>query len=220
MTPAQQLHEAIKKGDASQVAALLDADASLIRGGGASGMAPLLLAIYTHQAAIVDLLLQRGADLDVFAAAALGRASDVKAFVQKDQTALEMNSSDGWSPLHLACFFGHLETAEMLLAQGADVTARSANALHNTPLHAAAAGRHLEICSLLLKAKADPNATQQGGYTPLHAAAANGHDELVRLLLAHQASPKSKSEKGETPADMAKSRGHHDTAATLERLSA
>lgn len=220
MTPAQELHEAIKTGDAEKVSALLDADSKLLAGGGASGMAPLMLAIYTNKPAIVELLLTRGAELDVYAASALGRTADVKARINSDGNALEMNSSDGWAPLHLACFFGHLETAEALLALGADVKARSANAMHNTPLHAAAAGAHIEICARLLTAGAEVNAAQQGGYTPLHAAAAAGNEALVRLLLAHEANPKASSEKGETPASLATARGHAAIAQMLERLSA
>ena len=219
MTPAQELHEAIRVGDAARVNALLDADPALVHGGGAAGMAPLLLAVYTKRPLMAKLLLGRGAQLDVFAAAAMGETSICKKFVQAEGGLLEMASSDGWTPLHLACFFGHLETVEMLLGIGADVKVRSANAMNNTPLHAAAASRNQDVCAALLSRGAEVNATQHAGYTALHSAAANGDIEIVRLLLAHEARPMVKSEKGETPLEMAKLRGHLAVADLLERTA-
>lgn len=219
MTPAQELHEAIRIGDEARVHALLDADPSLVHGGGAAGMAPLLLAVYTKRPIMARLLLNRGAQLDVYAAAAMGETEACKKFIQAEDVLLEMASSDGWTPLHLACFFGHLQTVEMLLGLGADVKVRSANAMHNTPLHAAAASRNQDICALLLSHGADVNATQQAHYTALHSAAANGDLEIVRLLLAHEAHATAKSEKGETALDMAKQRGHTAVADLLERTA-
>jgi ankyrin repeat protein len=217
MTPAQELHEAIRIGDEVRVNALLDADPKLVHGGGAAGMAPLLLAIYTKRPLMAKLLLGRGAVLDVFAAAAMGETAACREFIQGDEVLLQMANSDGWTPLHLACFFGHLETVEMLLEMGADVMARSANAMHNTALHAAAASRSQDICAALLSHGADVNATQQAQYTALHAAAANGDLEIVRLLLAHEAKAGAKSEKGETALDMARQRGHAAVVELLER---
>jgi uncharacterized protein len=219
MTPAQELHEAIRIGDEARVNALLNADPALVQGGGAAGMAPLLLAIYTKRPLMAKLLLGRGAQLDVFAAAAMGETVICRKFVEADGLLLQMASADGWTPLHLACFFGHLETAEMLLKMGADVKVRSANAMNNTPLHAAAASRNQDICAVLLAHGAEVNAAQHAGYTALHSAAANGDLEVVRLLLAHEASPSVKSEKGETALEMARQRGHSAVAELLERTA-
>jgi ankyrin repeat protein len=217
MTAAQELYEAIKAGDEGRVAAVLDSDPETIHGGGAAGMAPLMLAIYRQKPEIVSLLLARSAEVDIFAAAALGRTEVCRWKAMSDQVALNMNSPDGWTPLHLASFFGQLETAEMLLELGADVKARGANSMHNTPLHAAAAGRHAGICALLLKQGAEVNATQSGGYTALHSAAANGDMETVRLLLAHEADPAVRAENGQTALEMARQKNQQNVVELLEK---
>ena len=62
---------------------------------------------------------------------------------------------DGWTPLHLAAFFGHLDAARALIDAGADIDAFSRNGLTNTPLHAATAGRHGDVALLLVEHGAD-----------------------------------------------------------------
>ena len=92
------------------------------------------------------------------------RGVEVRDFIG---TALNAYAYDGWTPLHLAAFFGHLEAAKLLLDSGADVYAVSRNSLQNTPLHAAAAGKHEDVALVLLARGADPSAVDAGGYTPL-----------------------------------------------------
>lgn len=219
MTPPQELHEAIKSGDEARVAALLDGQPDLVHGGGAAGMPPLMFAVYMGKREIAAMLLARGAQLDQFAAAALGHPQVLRELLAGPEAAINLHNSDGWTALHLACFFGQQECAETLLELGASVKTTSANAMSNTPLHAAAAGRHREICALLLSHNAEVNATQAGNYTALHSAAANGDEDTVRLLLAHEANPKVKSEKGETPLDLARTRKHAGVAGLLERVT-
>jgi ankyrin repeat protein len=95
-------------------------------------------------------------------------------------------SHDGWTPLHLASFFGHEEVAKILLARGADVNARSRStrfAKENTPLHAAAANRQVGVAEVLIAHGADVNARDGGGFTPLALAAGGKNDVLVVILL-------------------------------------
>ncbi|XP_068599239.1 oxysterol-binding protein-related protein 1 [Brachionichthys hirsutus] len=57
-------------------------------------------------------------------------------------------SNSGWSPLHLACYFGHKDVVEELLKAGADVNLP--NNIGDTPLHKAAFTGRKEVVMLLL----------------------------------------------------------------------
>uniref|UniRef100_A0A8C6TLE6 Oxysterol-binding protein n=1 Tax=Neogobius melanostomus TaxID=47308 RepID=A0A8C6TLE6_9GOBI len=57
-------------------------------------------------------------------------------------------SNLGWTPLHLACYFGHKDVVEELLRAGADVNLP--NNIGDTPLHKAAFTGRKEVVMLLL----------------------------------------------------------------------
>ena len=108
-------------------------------------------------------------------------------------------STDGFTALHFAAFFGKVEAARTLLDAGAVVNAYSVNELQVQPLHSAAAGRHHEVCRVLIAAGADVNATQRHEFTPLHAAAKHGDAELVELFLSAGADPTGPDRSGRHP---------------------
>ena len=93
-------------------------------------------------------------------------------------------SPDGFTPLHLAAYFGREAMAGMLLEHGAEPGAVSRNAMALEPLHSAAVSRSLAIVKRLLERRAEVNARQHGGWTPLHAAAFNGDVPMAECLLA------------------------------------
>ena len=96
---------------------------------------------------------------------------------------------------------------------------RSTNPMKNTPLHAASAGGHPALVELLLKRGANPNATQEGGWTALHGAAQSGHREMVEALLAGGADVNLRASNQQTALDMALMKGHQDIASMLEALT-
>ena len=210
MSNTQVLSEAIRAGDLAQARALLEQDAALARARDADGLVLLMKAIYFGRAQIVDLLIERGAELDIFAAAALGKVERLRALAQADPQLVHAYSPDGWTALHLAAHFGQREAVEALLAARASVQARSKNSMQNTPLHAAMPGGKPEIVEALLAAGAEVNAQQEGGFTALHEAAMQGSAALVRLLLARGADPALASEGGKTARDLALEQGHAD----------
>ena len=71
-------------------------------------------------------------------------------------------------------------TAELLLARGAQVNARSNDGA--TALHYAASGGDADVVRILLQAGADPNAKTADGASPAAWAERTGHGSLVPLL--------------------------------------
>lgn len=220
MSDVNTFQEQVKKGDLTGVQAALAQDPNLLDATNASGQSALLLAKYYRQETVAEYLLSLNPKLDIFNAAAAGLSSNVLQQIDGEPALLKSHSSDGWTPLHLAAFFGHPELANALLDRGADVNARSTNAMENTPLHAAAAGGRTDLVELLLKRGADVNATQEGGWTALHSAAQAGKRAMVEVLLANGADINRRAANDQAPLDLALMQGRQDVAALLEELGA
>jgi len=214
------LFDAIKAGNEEGVRALLDGAPALVNAADESGTRAFVFAKYNRQDAIARLLLGRGAELDVFAAAMAGDASRVSSLIRQDPSLAVTLSHDGWTALHLAAFFGHVDCARALLDGGANVLKRSTNPMQNTPLHAAAAGRHVEIVRALIERGADVNARQQGGWTALHAAAQSGNAELARVLIGAGADTNLRADNGQCAMDLALTHGHQQVVELLEHFGA
>ena len=121
--------------------------------------------------------------LDLFESATVGDTATIERLLVRDPSLLDGHSPDGWTVLHLAVHFGHVETAQAILGAGADVTARSDNALANQPLHAAAAGSSpVTTARLLLDHGADAAAEDGHWQTPAAVAADRGHHDVASLL--------------------------------------
>jgi len=132
-----------------------------------------MAALYRGHMHIVAALIDLGAPLDVFAAAATGNVGELKHALTQPE-AVNAYAYDGWTPLHLAAFFGHVEAATILIEAGAGIDAISRNSLKNTPLHAAAAGKHESVAILLFERGADPERLDVGGYSARRIAEENG----------------------------------------------
>ncbi|HVG23269.1 MAG TPA: ankyrin repeat domain-containing protein [Thermoanaerobaculia bacterium] len=207
--------EAIRSGDAARVAALIDADASLLQSS-EHGATPLLTAIYHGKRDIAQLLVDRGAPVSFGEACALGDEARVRELLAGDPSLLHSRTADGFPGHGMAIFFGHGALARWLIEQGADVNAAADNPQRVAPLHAAAAARDRETMRALLERGADPNAKQQSDYTPLHGSASRGDVEMGELLLAHGAHRDARGSDGMTPADIARKYGHPTFAEWLE----
>ncbi len=74
----------------------------------------------------------------------------------------------GMTPLHAACFHGHLESVKLLLKSGADPNISSSSAKFTFPLHLAATRMHKEICKVMIvEGRADASLRDYLGQTPL-----------------------------------------------------
>src|SRR4029453_830014 len=117
----------------------------------------------------------------LFEACAAGEFDRVERLIASG-AAVNAFSDDGWTPLHLASFFGHAKVAELRVRPCPHPTARSKNDTGNTPLHAALAANHKLVAGLLIGSGADLNAADAGGWRPLHLAAANNNLDAMKTL--------------------------------------
>ena len=200
--------EAAKKGDRSALNRLLRTDPSLAGARAANGESPLMSALYRGHAECVSTIVDAGAPVDIFAAAALGKDEALERAIASSPQAVQSIAYDGWTPIHLAAFFGQTSAVERLLAAGASLNATSQNSLRNTPLHAAVAGGHVETALLLIARGADVNAADAGGHTPFHIAAEAGYVPVVKALLERHADPHVVDSEDRTPLARAAARNH------------
>jgi len=159
-------------------------------------MSDLLQALYRGETDRVEELLAADPTLDVFEAAAVGRTDRLRELLDEDPERANAFGDDGFHPLGLACFFGHVDAARLLLEREADVNALSRNEhVQTAAIHAAAAAEgkdestRYELVKLALEHGADPNLPQGGGFRAIDAARQNGDARVEQLLLEHGARP-------------------------------
>jgi ankyrin repeat protein len=204
---SEEFFKMIKEGQLAQVEQLIERNHDLVNSKDAQGMSPVVVATYYGEPKIAELLVSKGATLNFFEASMIGNLSEVKEAIKKDPSIVNSFSSDGFTALHLAAFFGQAEVMQYLIEKGANVNSVARNVMKVMPLHSAAAQSNVRIVELLLDQGALVNAQQEGGFTALHAAAQSGNLEMARLLLKHGADPNAKTDKGQTPLDITKVEG-------------
>src|SRR5262249_33436435 len=148
------------------------------------GRAPLHTAIESQKEGPVRALLERGAKIDLFAAAGLGDERQVALSLDEDPGRSDGPQADGLTPLFYAARAGHASIVDRLLERGARADGYVERWwMEPTPLHAAAMRGHLEVCRLLLDAGADLRRKNEHGYTPMLVAARWRQVPVAALLL-------------------------------------
>jgi ankyrin repeat protein len=218
MGNADLLFEAIRTGDPEAAAKLLDDDPGLLQARNERGMSAVLMACYAGRKEIRDLLLEKGAVLELGEAAAAGQLSRVRELVEQNAKAAKSFTADGFPVVALAAAFGHEEVLQYLHAKGADINAVAINGTGYTALTGAVANGHALLARWLAENGADVNYRYAKGYSPLLAAAANGQLEVVKTLLEYGADLQARMDDGKSALSLAEERGHKDVAQHLSRL--
>jgi ankyrin repeat protein len=179
-------------------------------------MNELYEAVRAHDQARVQAIVAADPSLAIFAAAMQGDTAHVEELLTANRSLVTAMSPDGWTPLHLAAFFGAADAARALLNKGALPSARSTNAMQNLPLHAAAAGRHASLVKLLIEHGSPVDARQHGGWTALHAAAQNGDLAMAEILVSAGADVSARAENHQCALDLALTKGQQQMVEFLE----
>jgi ankyrin repeat protein len=219
-----EMIQAVKSKDLQKVKQLLTDDATLVNAKSTSGETAVLMSAYYRANDIKQLLIERGAELNVFEACAVGDVHRVREIVEASPEIISQHNHEGYTPLGLASHFGNIEIVRLLLLNGADVHQLSEDGkLNNTALHAAIAGNHQDVAELLLASGADANSVCYGslrsGFTALHVAAFFGRLPCIVLLLKHGADSKILNQTGQPAEDCARNRGHLEAAEMLAESS-
>jgi uncharacterized protein len=151
-------------------------------------MSDVLQAIYRGDREEAERLAT-GRELDVFEASALGRTERLHELLDEDPSLANAYGEDGFHPVGLASFFGHVDSVRLLFERGADPNQLARNEhIQTAAIHAAAAAEgkdeetRYQLVKLALDHGADPNLPQGGGFRAIDAARQNGDARVEELL--------------------------------------
>jgi cytohesin len=216
-TPDISIHKAATFGNIEAVKQHL-ANRTDVNAKDLTGFAPLVFAASCGHKEIVELLIDKGADVNVKNS---GKTPLDWAIEQSHTETAELLRKHGGkrgSELPLATLFEAVKQVDLqgvkdFLAKGADVNAKDDSGW--TPLIHAANRGHNEVAALLIAKGADVNAQNEGGVTTLSFAVSEGHKEIAELLIAKGVDVNTKDDSGWTPLYYAAIGGHKEVVELL-----
>ena len=133
----------------------------------------------------------------LFEASFDGNLAEVMRIIEDDSVDMvDIVDDVGWTPLHYAAYFGHMDIVLALLEAGANPN--NQNEYGETALHFAALFGHLDIVETLLVAGINPNKQDDDGKTALHWAAKNGDLDVFQAIVAGGGDPNIVDGNGKT----------------------
>ncbi|XP_076872494.1 ankyrin repeat domain-containing protein 6b isoform X2 [Brachyhypopomus gauderio] len=119
----------------------------------------------------------------------------------------------GRTPLHLACYKGHVEVVKILLKAGCDLDVEDDG--NQTALHRAAMVGHSDVISALIQEGCALDRQDKDGNTALHEVAWHGFAQAVRLLVKAGANAHARNKAGNTALHLACQNGHAQSCKVL-----
>jgi len=192
-----------------------------------TSMDSMHLACWLGQIDVVERLLQQGnininrldsnGESFIDVAYSMGHKNIVKLLLQQkmiDTDILE-NDTIKFTPLNIACRFGHIDIVELLLDQNVDIN--QINRCGQTSLHIACEKGQENIIKLLLQQNnIELNIIDKNGSTPLHLACRHGHENIVKLLLQkNKIDLNQMDKKGKTALHIACEKEHKNIVALI-----
>ena len=199
------------------------------------GLTPLMRASGKGHSAIVQKLLDKGADAHVsltsgnfegytalLFACLGGHEGCVEVLLSVEGIQVNNASKQEWTPLTLACWQGNIGIVKQLLARGANAHAARTSGENEgyTALHTASERGHEGCVAVLLLVEGiEVDGVDREGTTPLMLACNDGHTGTVKQLLGRganvRAAPSSGDFEGRTALHEACEGGHEDCVAVL-----
>jgi len=192
------LFAAIMNENVAVISVLLDGGASTrikrISDEGCFGETPLHLASRLWNKEIVEILLQRNADLNATTANGLkpicealsedrSEAEAIRDLVMLLLPEVDVILTDTHdSPLHIAAKYGQVESARLILETHGPAYINKFNRVNNTALHDAVLYGDRTMVDLLLEAGADKTIRGRYGWTPLHLAVWEHNLSMIETL--------------------------------------
>ncbi|KAM7542139.1 hypothetical protein Aperf_G00000018490 [Anoplocephala perfoliata] len=186
---------------------------------------PLHTAVYANQRAIVNLLLEFGADIEaqvertkdtaLSIACSHGRLEIAEDLLARGANKEHRNFSD-YTPLSLAASGGFVDVIQLLLKNGAEINSRTGSKLGISPLMLASMNGYTEAVKVLLENGSDINAQiETNRNTALTLACFQGQADVVKLLVERKANIEHRAKTGLTPLMEAASGNHTKVGAIL-----
>ncbi|KAK0506886.1 hypothetical protein JMJ35_010586 [Cladonia borealis] len=224
------LHVASSHGLLSVIAAMIKSgEAFDVNSKDGKGRTPLSWAAECGKEAVVQLLINQGAEIDskdnegqtpLSWAAKCGKEAVVQLLIEL-RAEVESKDNKGRTPLSWAADYGQAWAADyekqavvrLLIKRGAEVDSKDKRG--QTPLsHAAHFGTEA-VVQLLIELRAEVDSKDNRGRTPLSWAASWEHEAIVRLLIKQGAEVDSKDNMGRTPLSWAADNGETATVQFL-----
>jgi 26S proteasome non-ATPase regulatory subunit 10 len=215
------LHEAAREGKVLTIKGLLEQDPKQAFVKDLDGRIPLHWAVAFTQLEVASMLLNPGkfsgkkieVEIDDYLdeagwtalhiAASVGNLEMVKLLLTHEpKPDVNIQTSTGVTPIHLATSKKHVEVAKELFNAGASLRTKDKRSQY--PIHRAAAVG----CSALVQffgenSRSPLNAKDIQGWTPMHHALAEGFGDVAILLVSLGADPAVEDSEGKTPLKVA-----------------
>lgn len=219
MSNIDDILQVIKTNDNSKLSQIVSDNPLIADMKTEQGISLLQFAAYCRNTTAAEILINhKKAELDIFEATSIGDIRSVSKLINQNPGLVNSFSSDGFTLLGLASFFGQIEIVKLLLSKKSNPNLAANNQFKVAPIHSACAISNYEIADLLIKSGADVNVKQMQGVTALHSAAHNGQTKLAKLLIDSGADINATTDNGQTPLFMAEE-NHFDETAELIKQS-
>lgn len=164
-----------------------------------AGTQALRAAFLARNKVASDLLIARGAKIDLHLACQFGFTDIAKRMLEKAPELAKIVPVDysDRSPLELAVQNGHLAIVQLLIESGAPLS--SDNDRGKSLAHLAASEGRLEVLRVLLESGFPIDVKDDSGSTLLHAAARGVQTDVVRFLISQGLDVNSRDFRGVTP---------------------